>query len=99
MPQPDPAHKAVKSDVQAVTKENYLSLAGFLEGRESVQRVHKKDPHGEALRKAGEMYEHREYVSAYECFKPAYDKVVSDMQRILARNMEVEDHKLAREQG
>jgi len=98
MPQPTSLQTAVKSDVQAVTKEDYLSLACFLEGRERIQRVHKKEPYGEALRKAGEMYENREYVSAYECLKPVYDKLVSDMQRILARNLEFEANKLAREQ-
>ena len=76
---------------------DYVSLANFLEGRTRVQRVHKKESHGAALRKAGEMYENREYVSAYESFKQVYDKVVSDMQRVLARNLEFEANKLARE--
>jgi hypothetical protein len=98
MPQPNSLQKATKPGIQAITKESYLSVAGFLEGRENLQRVHKKDPHGEALRKAGEMYERREFVPAYESFKPVYDKVVSDMQRILARSMEFEANKLAREQ-
>jgi hypothetical protein len=98
MPQPNSANEAVKSAAQAVTKRDYLSLASFLEGRDSLQRVHKKATHGEALRTAGEMYENREYVSAYECFKPVYDKVVSDMQRVLARNTEFEANQLAKKQ-
>jgi hypothetical protein len=83
---------------QPVTRDDYLSLAGLLQGKGGVQRVLKKDPHGEALRTAAEMYENREYVAAYECFRPACDKVVSDMQRILARNVEFEANKLARDQ-
>jgi hypothetical protein len=97
MPQ-ESANKALKIDDQAVTKQDYLSLAGFVEGRGSIQRVHKKAPHADALRKAGEMYEKHEYISAYECFRPVYDKIVSDMQRILARNVEFEANKMAREQ-
>ena len=37
-------------------------------------------------------------MAAYECFKPAYDKVVGDMQRVLARNVEFEANKLAQRQ-
>ena len=44
------------------------------------------------------MYGNREFVSAYECFKPAYEKVVGDMQRVLARNIEFEANKLAQKQ-
>ena len=98
MPQPDRVQKAIKSNVQAITKNDYQSLVSFLEGREGAQRVQKKVPHAEAVRKAGEMYARREYVSAYESFKPAFDKVVSDMQRILARNTEFAANKLAQEQ-
>ena len=47
------------------------------------------------MRAAADLHEYREYVAAYECFKPAYDKVVADMQRILARNPEFEANKLA----
>ncbi len=97
MPQPNPANKAAKSGAQAVTKNDYLALATFLAGGESVQRVYKRDPNGEAVRTAGEMYGNREFVPAYECFKPAYEKVVSDMQRVLARNVEFEANKLARQ--
>ncbi len=96
--QPNSANQPGKSGVPAVTKKDYIALASFLEGKDSAQRVHKKDPHREALRTTGEMVENREYVSAYECLKPVYDKVVSDMQRILARNFEFEANKLAREQ-
>ena len=55
----------------------------------------KRDPNGEAVRTAGELYENREYVAAYESFKPAYDKVVADMQRVLARNIEFAANELA----
>jgi len=97
MSQSNSAQKA-GSDDQAVAQKDYLSLATLLEGRDTIQRVHKKEPHGESLRATGEKYGNREYVSAYECFKPVYDKVVSDMRRILARNLEFEANKLAREQ-
>jgi hypothetical protein len=90
--------KSAKPDVQAVTKNDFVSLASFLEGREGGQRVHKKSPHGEALRSAGQLYENREYVAAYESYKPVFDKVTNDMQRILARNVEFEANKLARQQ-
>jgi hypothetical protein len=43
------------------------------------------------------MYENREYIAAYERFKPVYDKVVTDMQRVLTRNADFEANKLARE--
>lgn len=95
---PSSAHKAAQSIVQPVTRSEYDFLATLLEGKENIQRIQKKDPHGEALRTTGQMYENREYVAAYECFKPAYDKVVADMQRILARNVEFEANKLARMQ-
>jgi hypothetical protein len=98
MPKPNPPQRAATTAVQAVTKEHYVLLAGVLERKESIQRVQKKDPHGEALRSAGEHYENREYVAAYELFKPAYEKVVADMQRVLARNVEFEANKLAKEQ-
>jgi hypothetical protein len=98
MPQPSSISKAAKPDAQAVTKENYLFLASLIDGKDSLQRVHKKDRHGDALRMAGEMYRNREYVAAYECMRPVYDRVVSDMQRVLARNIEFEANKLAREQ-
>jgi hypothetical protein len=98
MPQPDSAQKADKSSHQAVSKKDYQSLASVLEGKESLQRVHRKDPHGSTLRTAGELYENREYVAAYENFKPVYDRVVPDMQGFCARNAEVEATKLARQQ-
>jgi hypothetical protein len=95
MPQPSSIQKALKPDV---SRDSFLSLAGFLEGKERIQRVHKKEPRGEALRQAGQLYENRDYVGAYEYFKPVYDKVISDMQRVLARNLEFEANKLAKEQ-
>ncbi len=87
-----------KSDVQAVTQTDYIALASLLEGRESVQRVQKRDPQAEALRTAGERYTKREYVPAYELLKPAYEKLVADMQRVLARNLDFEANKLATQQ-
>jgi hypothetical protein len=84
--------------VAAASKNDYLALAALLGGRESAQRVFKRDAHGESLIAAGQLYENREFVAAYERFKPAYDKIASDMQRVLARNIEFEANKLAREQ-
>lgn len=97
MPQPHSSQRA-NSGVQAVTKNDYLALAGFLQGSESAQRVYKKDPNGEAVGTTAQLYGNREYVAAYECFKPAYERVVSDMQRVLARNVEFEANKLAQKQ-
>lgn len=98
MPTPNPENKGVKTGVQAVTKNDYSSLANYLSGGEKVQRALKRDPHSDAVRLTGEMFGNREYVAAYECFKPAYDKVVSDMQRVLARNIQFEANSLARKQ-
>jgi hypothetical protein len=69
-----------------VTKKDFLALAASLGGRESVQRVLKKDAFTQALSAAGELYESREFVAAYERFQPVYEKVVADLQRVLARN-------------
>lgn len=88
---------AGKSDNKVVGRNDYLAAAEFLESREGGQRMHKKEPQSRALRGAGELYGNREYVAAYECFKPVYDKVVHDMQRVLARNAEFEANKLAKE--
>src|SRR4051812_31124919 len=98
MPKPNQANSGAKPGGQVVTKNDYLSLAGFLQGSESAQRVYKKDPNGAAVHMTAGLYENREYVAAYECFKPAYDRVVSDMQRVLARNIEFEANKLAQKQ-
>jgi len=98
MPQPNSAHNAAKPGGQAVTKNDYLALAGFLQGSESAQRVYKRDPNGEAVRTTAELYGNREYVAAYERFKPAYERVVGDMERVLARNVEFEANKLAQKQ-
>src|SRR4051812_40433103 len=98
MPQPSSADQPAKPGGHVVTKNDYLALAGFLLGSESTQRVFKRDPHGEAVRTAAELHGNRQYVAAYECFKPAYDKVVSDMQRVLVRNVEFEANKLAQKQ-
>jgi hypothetical protein len=98
MPQSDSIRKEDKSGALIVSKVDFLSLAKFLEGKHGIQRVHKKDSHGEALREAGELVGSREYVAAYECFMPVYAKVVADMQRVLSRNSEFEAGKLAREQ-
>jgi hypothetical protein len=98
MPAHNPGNKGAKSGGSVVTTNDYSSLAGFLAGGESSQRVYKKDPNGEAVRTTAELYGNREYVAAYECFKPAYERVVSDMQRVLARNIEFEANKLAQKQ-
>lgn len=90
--------RPVGSSAQPISNKDYIALAGYLGGRESAHRVQKKDSHTEALCRSGDLYEKREFVSAYECFKAVYDKVVSDMQRVLARNLEFEANKLAREQ-
>src|SRR5262245_48227243 len=95
MPHSNPEQHAGKSGGQIVSKKDYLFLASLLGGRDTVQRVFKRDPYGEALRAAGDLYEHREYVAAFECMKPAYDKIIADMQRILARNLEFEANKVA----
>jgi hypothetical protein len=98
MPKPNQANNEAKSGGKAVTKNDYLALAGFLQGGESAQRVFKKDPNGEAVQTTAELYGNREYVAAYESFKPAHDRVVNDMQRVLARNVEFEANKLAQRQ-
>jgi hypothetical protein len=98
MPPTNSRDQTVESPIQAITKQAYWRLAEFLEGKERMQRVHKKNPHGEALRQAGELYDTREYVAAYQCFEPVYDKVVGDMQRVVARNVEFAANKLAGEQ-
>jgi hypothetical protein len=95
MPPPNPLQDAAKSAALPVTMKEYLALATFIQGKD---RVYKKDPHAEAVRSAADLYGHREYVAAYECFRPAYDKVVADMQRVLARNIEFEANKLAKAQ-
>jgi hypothetical protein len=82
-----------------VTKKDFLTLAASLGGRESVQRVLKKDAFTQSLSTAGDLYESREFVAAYERFQSVYDKVVADMQRVLARNAEFEANKVAKEQG
>ena len=98
MPKPNQTTSQAKSGDKAVTKNDYLSLAGFLLGGESTQRVYKRDPNSEAVRTTAQLYGNREYVAAYECFKPAYERIVTDMQRILARNIEFEANKLAQKQ-
>ena len=98
MPQPSSVQKATISGAPAITKENYFTLAAFLEGSQRIQRVHKKEPHAESLRRAGEMYGNRDYVAAYEYFKPLCERVVNEMQRVLARNLDFEANKVAKEQ-
>jgi hypothetical protein len=97
MPKPNSAINSVKPTLQPVSKNDYLFLASLLSGRDSMQRVGKKEPRGAALRTCGEMYENREYVAAYEGFKPVYEKIVADMQRVLARNLDFEANKVAKE--
>jgi hypothetical protein len=98
MSKPQLPQKPAPPGTPAITKDNYLSLAGFLEGKDRIQRVQKKEPHSEALRTAGEAYANHDYVAAYECLKPVHTKVVADMQRVLARNLDFEANKLAKEQ-
>src|SRR5262245_17714445 len=97
MPQPNSGNKT-KVAGGVVTKNDYLSLAACLSGGESTQRMFKRDTNGDAVRETAELYGNREYVAAYECFKPAYENVVSNMQRVLARNIEFEANKTARQQ-
>src|SRR4051794_39110217 len=99
MPKPGATNNEAKSGARAVTKNDYLALAGFLQGGEGRQRVFKKDPNGEAVQTTAELYGNREYVAAYECFMPAYESVVSDMQRVLARGLDFEANKLAQRQN
>jgi hypothetical protein len=94
MPKPNSANDAGKP---AVTKNDYLFLSSLLAGRDSMQRVGKKEPRGRILRTCGEMYESRDYVAAYESFKPVYEKIVADMERVLARNLDFEANELAKE--
>jgi hypothetical protein len=96
MPQPPPSHTGVTAGSKPVTADDYRFLASLLEGR-GLQRIQKKDPSGQALRAAGEMYEDREYSDAYDSFKPVYDKIAADMQRVLTRNLEFAANKLAKE--
>ncbi len=82
-----------------IAAADYFALATFLQRREQMQRGHKRDTHSEAVRTAGELYHNRDYVAAYESFKPVYDRISTDMQRVLARNIEIEAKKMAAEQG
>lgn len=82
----------------AITKESYLSLAAQVEGNARNPMAMKKNALGEALRVAGELYGQREFVEAYQCLKPTHEKVVTDMQRVLARSPEAAANKLATEQ-
>jgi hypothetical protein len=98
MPKPSPIKSEGSPNDKAVTQNDYLSLAGFLLSGETAQRMMKRDPSGEAVKETAELYGNREYVPAYECFKLAYEKVVGDMQRVLARNVEFEANKFAQRQ-
>src|SRR5215218_8732336 len=69
MPKPNQANSGSKPGGQVVTKNDFLSLAGFLQGGESAQRGYKKDANGSAVHTTAELYGSREYVAAYECFK------------------------------
>jgi hypothetical protein len=99
MANPKPANSELKISDKPVAKNDYLSLANFLLGGENSQRVFKKDPNGEAVKATAELYGTREYVAAYKCFKPAYDNVATDMQRVLARGIDFEANKLAKRQN
>jgi hypothetical protein len=97
------ANPGANRDANAIAKPiaaaDYFALAAFLQKREQIQRGHKRDPHSEAVRSAGELYQSKDYVRAYETFKPVYDRVATDMQRVLARNVELEAKKMAAQQG
>jgi hypothetical protein len=82
---------------QSGIEHDFLFLANLLDGRESMQRVQRRSPHGEALRRAAESYVDRDYVAAYESFQPACEKLVADMQRLLSRGLDDEVNKLVRE--
>jgi len=82
---------------QAVTKKDYLSLAAVFAERELFQQIHKEHSLGCALRAAAVQYEQRDYVSAYELFKPVYNRVMADVQRTLARDPNLEAAKLAKQ--
>jgi hypothetical protein len=100
LPMPSsPSDKSGKFIAKPVTAADYFSLASFLQRREQLQRGVKREPQSDAIRAAGEQYEHREYAAAYDTFKPVYDRIVADMQRVLARNIELEAKKMAAQQG
>jgi hypothetical protein len=96
MPQPPPSQKGIPAGSKPVTSDDYRFLASLLEGR-GLQRIQKKDPYGQALLATGDLYEEREYAAAYDSFKPVYDKIAADMQRVLTRNLEFAANKLAKE--
>ncbi|HEX4413271.1 MAG TPA: hypothetical protein VH107_06555 [Lacipirellulaceae bacterium] len=93
------ANKSAKPAAKVVTSADFFSLASFLQRREQLQRGHKRESQGEAIRAAGEFYHTREYAAAYEAFKTVYDRVAADMQRVLARSPELEAKKMAEQQG
>jgi hypothetical protein len=95
---PSVSSSATGAATLPVSKRDFEALAALLGGRESVNRVLKKDSFNQALSQAGELYENREFIQAYERFHPVYEKVVADMQRVLARNAEFEANKVAKEQ-
>ncbi len=92
MPQPTP--KQPQPGNQAVGKQSFLLLANVLQGRDR----YKKDPHSDAVRQASQAYDDRDFVAAYVSFKPVYEKVAGEMQRVLARNPELEANKLSHDQ-
>ena len=98
-PQGKPANKNAKQTAKPITAADYFSLAAFLQRREQQHQGHKRDRLSEAIHTAGELYDNREYVAAYETFKPVYDHIVSDMHRVLTRNIELEAKKLAAHQS
>lgn len=81
-----------------LTKDSFLSLATLLESNTRNPYARKKNSQAEALREAGERFGRLEYVAAYKLFKPTHEKVVTDLQRLLARNPDFEANKLVKEQ-
>jgi hypothetical protein len=96
--QPHAAGKTATAGAAPVTKNDFLLLAALLGGKDNLHRGQRQDFYTKALNAAGELYEKREFVSAYESFQPVYDRIIADMQRVLARNAEFEANKVAKEQ-
>jgi hypothetical protein len=84
------------SGVRPVTKSDYVALATFI-GKGATQRVQKGELPDKVVREAGQLFENRDYAAAYDRLKPVYDKIVSDMQRVLARDVDLEAKRLATE--
>lgn len=98
MAQPSSIQQGAPSSVKGITKDSFVALANLLEGNTRNPFARKKNPQAEALREAGDLYQQMKFVAAYQVFKAAHEKVVSDMQRVVARNADFEANKLVKEQ-